>query len=613
MDADNLEPLGAIARNLAAALRSSRLYREAQEGRRLAEEASRLKSRFLSTVSHELRTPLNLIVGLSELLLHEGEEELPPALAADLERIYGSAQHLGRLINDVLDMASSDANQLRVLREPLDLSDTLRVVALAGAQLAQAKGLTWSLRTPASGPWVLGDRTRLRQVVLNLVSNAVKFTEHGAVELRVEVVGEDAVISVHDTGLGITPEEQGRLFREFSRADRVAAGGYGGLGLGSRSPSSWWPFTKERSPYARRAPKPAQPSPLHCPQSHPLRPCMSAPCPGRSLPYLSVRAGPIRSWPTSSHRVCLRSNGAPRRPAGVSSCSPCDPRRGSSTRSWRAPMPGSGSAPSSVCRRVPMPPCSSTASTPPAPAHSMPSIPNTSRSRWSALRAACTLGALVGCAGKSRRRAGRGRRPRHLRSARTSGPAGGRPPARSSRPPTDVRHSRSWLSRRLSWCSSIYDAGPGRLRRAGGDAGGRASARGACGSAHRPEPRFGRPGATEPWRGEHFEQGCVHRRRYSEPPRDGPYRASGREHSDPTDRPPGHRPDPHALRGAAHARADRRCRGREPEPPQRLLPPGAAAGSNYLPDSLPGDAGPNPASDGRSEHHRGCPRRRVQG
>jgi signal transduction histidine kinase/AraC-like DNA-binding protein/ABC-type sugar transport system substrate-binding protein/DNA-binding LytR/AlgR family response regulator len=232
--ATNLEPCAAIVHNLASALRTSRLYRDALEGRRLAEEANRLKSRFLSVVSHELRTPLSLIVGLSDMILREqrGKSQLSDVMLHDMERIYASAQHLGQLIGDVLDLASSEAGQLRLLREPLDLSEVLRAAAQIGEQMANERGLTWRASLPQHGPWVLGDRTRLHQVVLNLIGNAVKFTTSGMVVLQVETNEQQATVLVSDTGIGIPPTEQESIFREFHRSERTIQSGYGGLGLG---------------------------------------------------------------------------------------------------------------------------------------------------------------------------------------------------------------------------------------------------------------------------------------------------------------------------------------------------------------------------------------------
>ena len=231
LNTTDLESCAAIVHNLTSALRTSQLYRDAIEGRQLAEEANRLKSRFLSLVSHELRTPLSLIVGLSEMVLRERAGSSETALR-DIEQINTSAQHLARLIGDVLDLASSEAGQLRILREPLDLEEVLSVAIKIGEQMAREKGLAWQAQLPPPGTWVIGDRTRLRQVTLNLISNAVKFTPEGKVMLNVAVSDKNAVISVSDTGVGIPPNEQEIIFHEFYRSERTIQSGYGGLGLG---------------------------------------------------------------------------------------------------------------------------------------------------------------------------------------------------------------------------------------------------------------------------------------------------------------------------------------------------------------------------------------------
>ncbi len=234
-DTAHLDLYGAITQQLATALNSAQLYREATEGRRLAEEANELKGRFLSTVSHELRTPLNLIMGLSGILLQERDESqvpLPEPYRQDVEQIHASAQLLGGLIGDVLDLASSDAGELRLANEIVDLSEALRLVAETGRQLAYQKGLKWDADLLESGPYVWGDRTRLRQVVLNLINNAVKFTAEGQVRLELTTAPDSVTVAVCDTGLGIPPEEQPFIFDEFRRSERSMARGYGGLGLG---------------------------------------------------------------------------------------------------------------------------------------------------------------------------------------------------------------------------------------------------------------------------------------------------------------------------------------------------------------------------------------------
>ncbi len=231
-----------LREEIAGALKRADLYRQAEqarrvaeEGRRLAEEANLLKSRFLSTVSHELRTPLSLIVGTIEMLLRERSDRqapLPGPYQRDLQSIRTSAQHLAHLISDVLDLASSQAGELRLVSEPLRLGEVLAPVAMLGETMAREKGLSWESALPADLPMVWGDRTRLQQVVLNLVSNAVKFTEQGYIRLWVEVGKRQVVIAVTDSGMGVPSAEQEFIFDEFRQSERAARRGYGGIGLG---------------------------------------------------------------------------------------------------------------------------------------------------------------------------------------------------------------------------------------------------------------------------------------------------------------------------------------------------------------------------------------------
>lgn len=234
MSTTNLEPTAAIVNNLGAAIRAVELHRQALEGRRLAEEANQLKSRFLSMVSHELRTPLSLVVGLSDIVLRETRESgvLSANAARDLEHMSASAEHLGRLIGDVLDLASNQVGQMHIVRRPVDFSGLLLDAALAGEQMARAKGLEWRARIPASSSWVVGDRTRLRQVILNLVSNAVKYTDAGSVTIEAEEVGGEVTVSVSDTGFGIPADEIESVFDEFHRSPEAIRQGLGGMGLG---------------------------------------------------------------------------------------------------------------------------------------------------------------------------------------------------------------------------------------------------------------------------------------------------------------------------------------------------------------------------------------------
>jgi signal transduction histidine kinase/DNA-binding LacI/PurR family transcriptional regulator/DNA-binding response OmpR family regulator len=207
----------------------------AEEGRQMAEQADSLKSRFLATVSHELRTPLTLIVGMIEILLAEdahNQLQLPTAYQRDLKSIRSSAQHLGRLISDVLDLATSQAGELHLNCMPMNLGIILQEIILLGEGIVREKGLNWRVELTPILPVIWADRTRLRQIILNLISNAAKFTEQGEVALEVSVEKNAVTITIRDTGLGIPEPEQSNIFDEFSQSERTTQRGYGGIGLG---------------------------------------------------------------------------------------------------------------------------------------------------------------------------------------------------------------------------------------------------------------------------------------------------------------------------------------------------------------------------------------------
>jgi signal transduction histidine kinase/DNA-binding LacI/PurR family transcriptional regulator/AraC-like DNA-binding protein len=207
----------------------------AEDGRQLAEEADLLKSRFLATVSHELRTPLTLIIGMIEMMLADdayNQHFLPASYYRDLKSIGTSAHHLARLIGDVLDLTSSQAGKLHLTLEPLNLETVIQEIMLLSEAIVREKGLAWRVELTPALPTVLADRTRLKQIILNLVSNATKFTEHGEVALSVTADDKTAMIMISDTGIGIPLDEQDRIFDEFQQSDRTAQRGYGGMGLG---------------------------------------------------------------------------------------------------------------------------------------------------------------------------------------------------------------------------------------------------------------------------------------------------------------------------------------------------------------------------------------------
>ena len=197
-----------------------------------AEQASVAKSAFLANMSHELRTPLNAIIGYSELLLEDAEGAGQPGCAADVGRIIGAGKHLLALINDVLDLSKIEAGHMQLDVEWFDLAALIHGVVGTTTPLAAARGNRLVVHGAAGAGEMRSDRTKVQQVLLNLLGNAAKFTEHG--EVRLTVTRQDDCVSfeVRDTGIGMTGEQMGRLFKEFSQADVSTTRRYGGTGLG---------------------------------------------------------------------------------------------------------------------------------------------------------------------------------------------------------------------------------------------------------------------------------------------------------------------------------------------------------------------------------------------
>ena len=201
----------------------------------VAEESRQAKERFVANVSHELRTPLNMIIGFSEMITESPRlygTTLPPALLADIEIIQRNSQHLARLVNDVLDLSQVEAGRMALSKEWSSVSDILEEAVLAVRALFNNKGLYLEVDVPEDLPQAYCDSTRLRQVVLNLLSNAGRFTENGGVSIRARSHGDSLVVSVTDTGPGIAAEEQERLFEPFQQLDGSIAGSHEGSGLG---------------------------------------------------------------------------------------------------------------------------------------------------------------------------------------------------------------------------------------------------------------------------------------------------------------------------------------------------------------------------------------------
>ncbi|MCS6844095.1 MAG: ATP-binding protein [Caldilineales bacterium] len=219
----------------AANAQLTRLNQLAQAMRRAAEEERRAKEQFVANVSHELRTPLNMIIGFSEMITQSPQtygQPLPPALLADLKVILRNSQHLSKLIDDVLDLSQIDAGQMALTREQMALGEIIEAAAVAVRPLYASKGLSLEIEVAEDLPPVFCDPTRVREVMLNLLSNAGRFTEKGGVRVRAWQAGEDVVVSVADTGPGIAPADQERLFQPFYQTDGSIRRRYGGTGLG---------------------------------------------------------------------------------------------------------------------------------------------------------------------------------------------------------------------------------------------------------------------------------------------------------------------------------------------------------------------------------------------
>jgi hypothetical protein len=209
--------------------------RELDKAREAAEIANRAKSQFLANMSHELRTPLNAIILYTELLRDEATDRGLEDFLPDLKKIYGSAKHLLALINDVLDLSKIESGKLELVLETFDVSAMIRDVATTIEPLAQKNADRLELRCPDDIGTMHADLTKVRQSLFNLLSNACKFTESGTVRLEVARAkwnGDWFTFRVSDTGIGMTPDHQGKLFQPFTQVDPSATRRFGGTGLG---------------------------------------------------------------------------------------------------------------------------------------------------------------------------------------------------------------------------------------------------------------------------------------------------------------------------------------------------------------------------------------------
>jgi signal transduction histidine kinase len=221
-----------LASQSVLAIQNTRMFREIADKSEQLALASQHKSQFLANMSHELGTPLNAILGYAELLVDGIYGQLPERPRGVLERIQNNGKHLLALINDVLDLAKIEAGQLTLTIENYTLSEVVKSVVTATEPLATSKGLKFTAVLQTDMPTAHCDARRVSQVLLNLVGNAIKFTDAGEVEIRVTADKRQFVLTVRDTGPGIADADQERIFGEFQQIDNTNTRKKGGTGLG---------------------------------------------------------------------------------------------------------------------------------------------------------------------------------------------------------------------------------------------------------------------------------------------------------------------------------------------------------------------------------------------
>jgi len=241
--ASDLRVMTILADQIAIAVQNAYLYKNQLEtthqlmlAQQKAEHANKAKSSFLSNMSHELRTPLNIVIGYTSSMLERPAmydySPLPAIYAKDIRLIQENGYHLIGLINDILDLSKIEAGKLELQIAPLSLNNIFKGVLATSVGLIKAKPIQIKAEIPDQLPLVLADATRVRQIILNLMSNAIKFTERGSIVLRATIDGEAVHIQVTDTGIGIPNHALAHIFDRFAQASQEIGRNYGGTGLG---------------------------------------------------------------------------------------------------------------------------------------------------------------------------------------------------------------------------------------------------------------------------------------------------------------------------------------------------------------------------------------------
>jgi GAF domain-containing protein/CheY-like chemotaxis protein len=228
----DLRLIEALADQAAVAIVNARAYAAERAALERMREVDRLKTQFLANMSHELRTPLNSIIGFSRVILRGIDGPLTELQQADLTAIHNSGQHLLGLINDILDLSKIEAGKMELTMEDVDLAEVTRGVMSTAIALVKDRPVELRQELPADLPLVRADSRRIRQVVLNLVSNAAKFTEKGHITVRAAVHPHEVQVSVLDTGIGIPADKLEHIFEEFTQVDASTTRKAGGTGLG---------------------------------------------------------------------------------------------------------------------------------------------------------------------------------------------------------------------------------------------------------------------------------------------------------------------------------------------------------------------------------------------